>query len=299
MICKINNIMIKIKYAKDYIIYNDEIIIFRPLYNDDLANYETVISNYKKIIFSNFENMLTSIEDNNLMILEDYSNEEFNKIINCVYSKPHLFKPNFSSIKNYKKSQYNYPINFNYYEHVTHLTLGHDYNCSFYYTPESSLNLTHLTFGHSFNQTLILPKNVTHLTFGNKFNQKINLPNNLTHLTFGYEFNQKVNLPEKLTYLIFGFNFNQKVNLPNNIIKLKINNNKIDIDYLSNNLEELELGKCFNLQIDNLPNSIKILKIFNDNYNKNLNCLPNSIEILQLPKNYKIENIPSNLQKIL
>ena len=77
------------------------------------------------------------------------------------------------------------------------------------------------------------------------------------------------------------------------ILKLNCNNRKI-IDYLPNSIEELYLGYYFNLELNDLPNSIKIIS-FNKNskYNKELNNLPKSLEKLYLPKNYnmKIKNI--------
>jgi len=63
----------------------------------------------------------------------------------------------------------------------------------------------------------------------------------------------------------------------------------------------LELDYNFNIELNNLPNSIKKIKFYsNSQYNKELNCLPNSIEYLKLPKEYnkKISKIPTGLKKI-
>jgi hypothetical protein len=57
----------------------------------------------------------------------------------------------------------------------------------------------------------------------------------------------------------------------------------------------------FNSELNNLPNSIKIIRFnININYNLELNNLPKSLEILQLPKKYnkKIKNISSNCKII-
>jgi len=61
-------------------------------------------------------------------------------------------------------------------------------------------------------------------------------------------------------------------------------------------MEELKICHT-NLNLDNLPNSIKILYI--EYYKKELNNLPNSIEYLEL-KDYilKIKKIPKNLKII-
>ena len=137
-----------------------------------------------------------------------------------------------------------------------------------------------------------------------KFNQEVNkLPKSITHLTFGYQFNQEVNnLPNSLTHLTFGKEFNQKIDIPFTIKYLKLNcNNSYIIDYLPDNIDELELGYDFNLELNNLPTSIK--KITFDKYskyNKKLNCLPKFLECLLLPENYdkKLLNISNNLKII-
>jgi hypothetical protein len=51
---------------------------------------------------------------------------------------------------------------------------------------------------------------------------------------------------------------NQNVNLPFNITSLYINcNNTHFTDYLPDSIEDLELGSDFNLELANLPSSIK------------------------------------------
>ena len=72
------------------------------------------------------------------------------------------------------------------------------------------------------------------------------------------------------------------------------------INYLPNSLEELILTHDFDLELNNLPNSIKIIIFFGFNYNKELNNLPNSLEYLELPYEYnkKISNIPKSLKTI-
>ena len=60
----------------------------------------------------------------------------------------------------------------------------------------------------------------------------------------------------------------------------------------------------FNLELNNLPNSIKRIEFIDYGgfsiYNKKLNNLPNSIEYIKLPDGYKfkITNKPTNLKKI-
>ena len=102
--------------------------------------------------------------------------------------------------------------------------------------------------------------------------------------------------------ITFGHDFNQSVMLPFNITYLKLNcKNTNIIDYLPESIEELELYLNFNLELNNLPNSIKKIRFHNYDYNKELNCLPSSVELLRLPYNYtrKILNIPKKLKKII
>ena len=53
-------------------------------------------------------------------------------------------------------------------------------------------------------------------------------------------------------------------------------------------MEELVLGCKFNLELNNLPSSIKKIKIRNEKYDKKLNNLPNSIETLEISSRYKV-----------
>ena len=101
--------------------------------------------------------------------------------------------------------------------------------------------------------------------------------------------------------MILGSEFNQPLDLPSNIKYLFLYcNNQSIIDNLHNNIEELTLGYQFNLELNNLPSSIKKIIIYNNDYNKELNNLPSSIEYISLPLNYekKILNIPKNLKEI-
>ena len=94
-----------------------------------------------------------------------------------------------------------------------------------------------------------------------------------------------VNLRE----LNFGYKFNQSVDIPGWIKKLSIDcNSQYVIDYLPFGIEEIDFGYSFNLELNNLPNSIKKIIIGNAKYDKKLNNLPNSIETLEIKSSYKI-----------
>jgi len=144
-----------------------------------------------------------------------------------------------------------------------------------------------------------------------KFNQPLSNSlaslTSLTHLIFKGIFNQSLtNSLESLillSHLSLSINFNQKDDLPTNIKSLTIDcNNLFYIDFLPYGIEEIKLGIIFNLELDNLPSSIKKISFFKgSNYNKELNCLPNKLEILELPERYnlQIKNIPKGLKKLI
>jgi hypothetical protein len=82
---------------------------------------------------------------------------------------------------------------------------------------------------------------------------------------------------------------------------LKINsNNKYLIDYLPDSIEELVLDCDFDLELNNLPQSIKKISFNSYNYNKELNCLPSNIEYIELPLFYSkvIVKYPNKLKTI-
>ena len=74
------------------------------------------------------------------------------------------------------------------------------------------------------------------------------------------------------------------------------------IENLPNSIEELNFGLYFYLELNNLPNSIKIIR-FNEEsyYKKELTNLPKQLEILYLPKKYNIDltNINSDCKIII
>jgi len=94
---------------------------------------------------------------------------------------------------------------------------------------------------------------------------------------------------ENLEQLSLSEYFKQHLNIPNGITKLVINCNiQSIIDYLPSSIVELELGYSFNLELNDLPSSIKKIKIDNWNYSKKLNNLPNLVEYLEITKFYKL-----------
>ena len=261
---------------------SDDAVIFDCYFNQPLDRYTDIIKNYKKIIFSNYKDYKICLETNNEYI------GKYNK--------------------HYKRSEFNQPIGgaLNNLNNLTELTFGDGFNQPIDGALDNLNNLTKLTFGRSFNHpfSVLLGdlNNLTQLTFGEYFNHPVTgvLDNlkNLTQLTFGHSFNQPISVLlgdlNNLTMLTLGYCFNQELNIPLNIKILKLDcNNKI-IDNLPNSIEELYLGEYFDSELNNLPNSIKIISFEKDSeYNRKLDNLPKSLSKLYLPEKYnkKIMNI--------
>jgi len=304
----------------------DDAIIFKPQFNSCLDDHKQIISNYKRLIFSDYNDPHVALETNNKYDDDEYANH------NIHYA-----------------SRFNQPLNNSLFDldKLIELTFGENFNHPLGNSLSKLVNLRKLTFGSNFNQylddsLLDLPNlhelyfdwifnqpldkilfglyNLQKLTFGQNFNQPLSysLSNlvDLKELTFGYNFNQPlgdslldlINL-QKLTFrwyfnqsldntlanlvnlreLTLGYYFNQPVDIPGWITKLVINCNSHNvIDYLPSNIIELDLGYDFNLELNDLPNSIKKIKIINPKYDKKLNNLPIGIESLELSKYYKV-----------
>ena len=279
---------------KDYIT-NDDTIIFNPRYNKPLDSKLLTLSKYKKIIFSDYE--LSS------GIFEAYENENFK---NLKFSTSDFNYP-LSNLLDYiiSKTFLTYFIRFNQPLNnctaLTVLVFGWNFNCPLYNSLDNCTALTHIKFGYLFNQPLDNSLDnctaLTHIVFGTIFNQPLlNSFNNCTslyHIGLGSNFNQKNELP---------FNI-KSLSLDSKLRDLSLDSNNMNyMDHLSDNIEEIELGSDFNLELNNLPSSIKKIKFnIRSKYNKKINCLPNGLLILQLPACYdqQISLIPSALTKLI
>ena len=158
----------------EYWIYQDY-FIFKPKFNGSIVDYTDIISNYNKLIFSNYDDLDTTIK----------------KIKETEYDNYLIYFDKFNFDKPLKNAVPELVTNF-----IT------DTNCLFNKALGDSLskltNLTQINFGHDFNQPLTNSLdqliNLTHITFGYHFNQP--LTNSLDHLTnlklidFGFWFNQ-------------------------------------------------------------------------------------------------------------
>lgn len=139
-----------------------------------------------------------------------------------------------------------------------------------------------------FNRPIVLKTNIKKLIVGDKFNKPVELVETLEELHFGESFNQPIVFNNGLKKLTLGEEFAQNVNLPSNLIYLGLKcNNSCILNNLPNGIEDLEL--CVDIPLDNLPTGIKKIKLFNNNYPFELNNLPNTIELLKIPNNYKLK----------
>lgn len=124
-------------------------------------------------------------------------------------------------------------------------------------------------FDEEFNGSIdhiIFPKKIKYIYFGHQFDcpmDKVKLPKALTHLEFGYSFNQSlenVELPDSIEHISFGYKFNQnldKVKLPNSLKSLSLRMNaNVQINNLPSGLEVLKLEAC-KMPLINLPLSLK------------------------------------------
>lgn len=183
------------------------------------------------------------------------------------------------------------------------------------------INDDQINFEFNFNKDIpVLPNTIKIINFGHKFNKKIDiLPNSLIELKTHGDFDNYVdNLPMELKTLEFKYKFNKNIdNLPNNLIHLNLSYYfNQDIKNLPNNLIGLSLSCVFdksiakipnilyliykgNMQLNNLPKSIKKLDISNNRYDKLLDFLPEGIEKLYIDSNIlKINDLPSSIKEI-
>ena len=225
----------------------DSAIIFKPEFNDSLDKYTYIISNCRKLIFSNYNDPHMCLKNNNIYNYYD------------ITSKVSLFnQPLDNSLSNL--------------HNLRELTLSFKFNHSLCDSLSNLSNLRELTFGYFFNQplddSLSNLVNLRELILSEYFNQSLDnsLSNlvNLRKLSLGRYFNQPIVIPGWITKLTIGCNSQQV------------------IDYLPFNIVELEFGYNFDLELNDLPSSIKKIKIRNPYYNKKLNNLPSRIESLEI-----------------
>lgn len=149
------------------------------------------------------------------------------------------------------------------------------------------LGITHLLFTDKskYNGSMeVLPKTLEYLEFASYFNGSLdNLPGCLKYLTFSYysRFNGSLdNLPRSLEYLKLGINFCGGLdNLPESLLYLSLSCN-IHPGYLSK-----EQAKDLYAPMNFLPSKLEVL-VVQKNYVHNLDNLPGSLRLLRIPELY-------------
>ena len=140
---------------EDYWTSEDK-FIFKPEFNEPIDKYVEIIKNYSQLIFSNYDDVESCIETNNL------------------YSIKYR--------KNYKESKFNKPLgnSLNNLTSLTHLTFGWGFNQPLNNSLNNLKCLTHLTLGCCFNQSIEIPFYIKNLTLScNNVNLIDNLHNNI------------------------------------------------------------------------------------------------------------------------
>ena len=276
----------------DGYITNETCIIFGPKYAKPLSPELLSQANYKKIIFSDCK-----LDDGLFEKYEKYETLENDGFLRSWLVYSHFNQSLGNALNNCKS--------------LTHIIFGACFNKPLGNSLNNCTALTHLTFGNNFNHhlgnSLVVCTELTHLTFDYWFDcplgDSLVVCTALTHIVFNAHFNQPLgnsldNCP-LLVHIGLGHCFNQKLDLLPNVRSLNLNCNTLHcIDYLPVTIEEIELGEYFNLELCNLPSSIKKIIFYKGcKYNKALNCLPNGLEYLQLPIKYdkQIQNIPRGL----
>jgi len=115
-------------------------------------------------------------------------------------------------------------------------------------------NVKKICLGHQFNQKLDNLGNIEELILGDDFNQPLDfLPSSLKKMVLGYSFNQPLlNLPPNLEDIHFmgHSKFNNQIILPYQLKSLTFGNNFEQFFEVNHKLEELYLGRNFNLKLD-------------------------------------------------
>ena len=150
----------------------NEWLIFKPEFNEEMTNYYEIINKYKKVLFSNYNDPLIAIQKNN-----NYVYEYYNKHINSDFNKEIYLLNNIN---------------------LTHLTFEWNFNQEIYIPFNvKSLNM------YCNNQYIIdnLHNNIEELRICNTNLNLDNLPNSIKKIYIPYYTKELNNLPNSIEYL--------------------------------------------------------------------------------------------------
>ena len=257
------------KIIQDKIIMDDE--FDKPLY----TIFDILVLKPIVVFGRNFNQNLELLPPN---INQIYLGKNFNKYL---YNLP----PTIKSIIFANDSIYNNSID-DLNDNIKELILGDNYN---YKINKLPFELEKLVLGKTYQHKIyIFPKMLIYLDIGESYEDSLdNLPDNLETLIISGKFNNYIKYPSKLKNLIFSENcmYNREIqNLPNSLIYFELKNKysynigsmPISVLCMSignyfngniifpNNLYKLILSKKFKNDLVNLPNSLKIIELFDD-----------------------------------
>lgn len=215
---------------REYII-DKNTIIFSHKFNKPLEKYSNIMKHISVMIFTD-ENMydLTSRFNRPVFVTKKMRKLSFGCSLNSLITLS---------------------------KNVTHMKLGHEYNIFIVL----SKNMSHLTMGYCYNQIILLTKNMTHLTMGPRYDQFIILTKNMTHLTLGIRPTKNINWTKNLTHLTLETIY-VTLELSQQITHLTVKYFVPNLfDNLSNNIKEINFGYDTDVQITNVPNTIKQIPI--------------------------------------
>lgn len=225
----------KIEYSYDYrLIYE---IIYKMNTIDNIANY--VFSTDDIII-----EIIQWLDMDDLLMMRYINNKINNKSENYIYRNYYF---DFMKLMSYVNNErYNYK-----FKNMKNIM-------NFYITPPYQ-NIIKLLNKYFFG--------VNKLKFDGLFNQSIDVFimcfSKLTHLYLGNNFNVPINiLPDTTKYIKFGKSFNSKLNyIPHSLIQFNIKSDIAPPIEQLNNITHLILTRTLNQHINQLPYSLKKLKL--------------------------------------
>lgn len=268
----ITDLEINYNFKRDINRYPEELkrIYYGTSFNSSIDNLPdtvtTIIFNYHYSVFN------IEIKKLPLLLEEIYLSYRYNKSLDSMKNLQYLKKVTLCNFR-YK--------NLNFLPDTVNFLRITDYNFNHYIEFPDNIEYLDLIECSKFNKPIKAPQKLKYLSLGWKYNMRLDeLPEGFLELIFNYNsvFNKSLDkLPSTTKKIIFGWYFNKSLNnLPN--------------------IKHLELSVFFNQPLDFLPNSLKILKILNDEYTHPLYNLPTSIETFHISNFYKhMDTLPPNL----
>lgn len=252
-------------FCKKNFICRNNLIIFIRDFNEPLNNYIEIINNHDTIFFGRLFNKDISILPPNITCIIFSSDSEFNQEIK------------------------DFPFN------LKKIFFGNKFNKNLEYLPNSLEELEFYSFSEFNNDLSNLPTSIKKITLGKNYSKELNnLPSNIEYLKLcsNYKHNIKV-FPVKLKYLNF-YEYDKDDNIYNDFYRKQSSSTSYEhYSYNTNNILHI------NFNISNLPDGI-IEIVYPKNYLFPIENLPNSLKIIKINFNYKfIEKLKNDYPHII